>query len=168
MKQSRRLLEELRSERDEFRRLLYRPLWNSISEQQRWSQDANESGCQTLDEFLPELKPLLKEQSMASVLCQRRGEHAMSILPAEFQHFVSGEIASGKYRSEEEVIQAALRLLREHERRRDGLLDDLQQGIDDLDAGKCVTIKDETAHDAFLAGIERRGHERHTARRADQ
>jgi putative addiction module CopG family antidote len=89
-------------------------------------------------------------------------------LPAEFQQFVSRVVASGKYRSEEEVVATALRLLQEQERKRDALLEDLQQGIDDLEDGKRVTIKEEGEHDAFLASVERRGRERHAARSGNQ
>ena len=54
-------------------------------------------------------------------------------IPDELQAFVEREIASGKFRSEEEVISTALRLLREREQRHDALRADLQEGVDDLD-----------------------------------
>jgi putative addiction module CopG family antidote len=63
-------------------------------------------------------------------------------IPGELQDFIEREIASGKFRSEEEVVSTALRLLREREQRHDALRSDLQEGAADLDSGGRLTAED--------------------------
>lgn len=46
-------------------------------------------------------------------------------LPADLAAFVRQELRSGKYTSEDEIVCAALRLLRERERRLDALRDEI-------------------------------------------
>ena len=70
----------------------------------------------------------------------------MISLPDELAQFVDREVASGKFRSQEEVVAEGLRLLQNRERRLDALRADLQLGIDQLDAGQGVEIQDGTAH----------------------
>jgi len=77
-------------------------------------------------------------------------------IPEELKGFVETEIASGKYRSPEEVVATALRLLKERERRLDGLRADLHIGLEQLEKGQGTVIADETAHDAFFADMEKR------------
>lgn len=57
------------------------------------------------------------------------------VVPDDLRSFVEREIASGKYRSEDEVISAGLRLLREREEKTDALRADLLDGALDLDDG---------------------------------
>lgn len=77
-------------------------------------------------------------------------------LPDELKAFVETEIAAGKYRSPDEVIATALRLLKERERRLNALRADLQVGIQQLQNGEGTVIADEAAHDAFFDAIEKR------------
>lgn len=59
-------------------------------------------------------------------------------LPDDLKKFVQNEVASGRFRSTEDVICEALRRLREHERQLDELRADLQIGIDQLDRGEGI------------------------------
>lgn len=56
-------------------------------------------------------------------------------IPSEFAQFVKDEIASGKYRSAEEVLNEALRLLQTRERKLRALQTDIQVGLEQLDRG---------------------------------
>lgn len=51
-------------------------------------------------------------------------------IPPELVPYVQKLIASGRCRNEEEVVQAALQLLQELDRRRSELQKDIQDGID--------------------------------------
>jgi antitoxin ParD1/3/4 len=77
-------------------------------------------------------------------------------IPEELKEFVDTEIAAGKYRSPEEVIATALRLLQERERRLNGLRADLHIGLEQLEKGEGTVIADEAAHDAFFEEMENR------------
>ena len=57
-------------------------------------------------------------------------------LPQDLQQFVQQEIASGKYRSEEDLLCAGLRLLRERERRLQALREDVEPALEQLDRGE--------------------------------
>jgi antitoxin ParD1/3/4 len=57
-------------------------------------------------------------------------------IPAEFDTVVKEAIASGRYRSEEEIVTAALRLWREREVKLEKLRQDVQLGIDQLERGE--------------------------------
>jgi antitoxin ParD1/3/4 len=56
--------------------------------------------------------------------------------PPEIEQFVREEVASGKYRSEEEVVCAGLRLLREREARLQALRNDVLPALEQLDRGE--------------------------------
>lgn len=70
----------------------------------------------------------------------------MISLPDEFVQFVDREVASGKFRSQDEVVAEGLRLLQNRERHLDAFRADLQHGIDQLDAGQGLEIQDEATH----------------------
>jgi len=59
-------------------------------------------------------------------------------IPAEFEPAIREAIASGRYRSEEDILTAALRIWREREERLDALRAELQIGIDQLDRGEAI------------------------------
>jgi len=97
------------------------------------------------------------------------GEAAMQlVVPKELQEYVLQEVASGKFRSEEHVVSEALRLLQERERKRDELLQDIELGLERLEAGKGIPIADEAAHDQFFRDIEERGNERRKSMRGQK
>lgn len=83
-----------------------------------------------------------------------------SIVPTEFQPFVSDAVASGRYRSEEELIAAALRLLEDRERKLAALREDIQIGIDELDRGEGIDLSEPSARQAFFDDIKARGRQR--------
>ena len=61
-------------------------------------------------------------------------------ISAEFESFVERAVASGRYRSEDEVLANALRLLSERERRWLALRDDIQVGLDDIESGDVAPL----------------------------
>jgi len=81
-------------------------------------------------------------------------------IPQHLQQFVEGAVASGKYRSPEEVLSTALHLLQERERKLNALRADIRLGIEQLERGEGIPILDEAAHRAFFDDIERRGQQR--------
>lgn len=82
----------------------------------------------------------------------------MSItIPSELKQFVDREIASGKFRSHEEVVSEALRLLRNREEKLDRLRSDIQLGIEQLESGEFITIQSPQEQAALLDRIKARG-----------
>ena len=79
-------------------------------------------------------------------------------IPAEFEVFVERAVASGRYRSEDEVLANALRLLSERERRWQALRDDIQAGLDDIERGDVAPLD--------IEDIKQRGRERLAERNA--
>jgi putative addiction module CopG family antidote len=56
-------------------------------------------------------------------------------IPAEFDTAFKDAIASGRYRSEDEIVTAALRLWREREEKLNLLRDAIDAGLADLERG---------------------------------
>lgn len=79
------------------------------------------------------------------------------IIPPEYQTFAADAVASGKYRSEEELVFTALRLLEHNERRLDALRSDLQIGLSELDRWEGIVLGDAAAQQAFFDDIKARG-----------
>lgn len=71
--------------------------------------------------------------------------------------FSSDAVASGKYRSEQELVFTALRLLEHRERRLDALRSDLQLGLSELDRGEGILLGDAAAQQDFFDDIKSRG-----------
>lgn len=80
-----------------------------------------------------------------------------TLIPAEFRPFVSDAVASGRYRSEEELIAAALRLLEDRDRRLTALREDIQIGIDELDRGEGIDLSEPSVRQKFFDDIKARG-----------
>jgi putative addiction module CopG family antidote len=58
-------------------------------------------------------------------------------LPAELEQFVLVKVRSGRFRSTDEAITPAVRLLRQHEEAEDArVLEGMRQGLDDMRAGR--------------------------------
>ena len=61
-------------------------------------------------------------------------------LPAELEQFVQHQVASGRYRSVDDVVQAGLSLLKERQQKLDELRAEIQIGLDELDRGEGVPL----------------------------
>ena len=61
-------------------------------------------------------------------------------IPLEFADFVEDEVASGRFRSPDDVLAAALALLREREKKWCELKADIDVGVEALDAGDVVAF----------------------------
>lgn len=83
-----------------------------------------------------------------------------ALIPPEFQSFVIDGIASGRFRSEEEAVKEGLDLLRSREHKLDALRKDIQEGLDDLEAGRSSPFD--------VEDIIRRGQKRLQESRASQ
>lgn len=82
-----------------------------------------------------------------------RGAETMTVtIPPEFEGFIENAVASGRYRSEAELVADALRLLRDHERQWHALREDIEIGLNELEQG------DKTVLD--VEDIQRRGRDR--------
>jgi putative addiction module CopG family antidote len=58
-------------------------------------------------------------------------------LPADLEQFVRAKVQSGRFRSSDEAITAAARLLRQQEESDEArVLDGIQQGLEDVRAGR--------------------------------
>jgi antitoxin ParD1/3/4 len=62
----------------------------------------------------------------------------IAAIPDEFRKFVDAEIASGRFRSEQEAIAAGLRLLQQRESRLRLLRAELLEGVEGLERGEGV------------------------------
>ena len=76
----------------------------------------------------------------------------------EFEEFVYGAVAAGKYGSPEEVVSEGLRLLREREI--EALRTEIDLGIQQIDRGDVVEVDDEQSHTALLEDIKSHGRRR--------
>jgi antitoxin ParD1/3/4 len=73
-------------------------------------------------------------------------------IPAEFESFVQSQVATGHYRSAQDLLSDALRLLRN--KKLHALRKDLQVGLDELDRGEEIVIEDERALKQFFDDLE--------------
>ena len=85
----------------------------------------------------------------------------MSIaFPDDMEQFVQNAVASGKFRSREELVSAALTMFRNREEKLDRLREDIQIGIDQLERGEFTEISSSEEDSAFRESIKSRGRER--------
>ena len=58
-------------------------------------------------------------------------------LPADLEQFVKAKVRSGRFSSSDEVITAAVRLLRQQEEAEEArVVEGIRQGLDDMRAGR--------------------------------
>ncbi len=87
-------------------------------------------------------------------------------IPSEFQPFVDQIIHSGSYKSEAEVVGTALRLLQDRQRRIEELRREVRAGLDQLDRGEGIELKNEEELRLFFDDIKKRGRKRLEAEQA--
>jgi antitoxin ParD1/3/4 len=81
-------------------------------------------------------------------------------MPPDLDSFVHDAVATGMYESEEAVIVAGLRLLRERQRRIDELRDELRPALEELDRGEGKPLD--------IEAVIRRGRERSATQQQGQ
>ncbi len=55
------------------------------------------------------------------------------------ESYIKNKVSTGNYNSTSEVVREALRLLKEQDEKKQALLSALQQGFDDIEAGRIST-----------------------------
>ena len=65
------------------------------------------------------------------------------VFPPELEQFIQQELATGKYQSEDDVLLAGLRLLREREARLQALRNDILPALEQLDRGEKAPLDGE-------------------------
>ena len=98
----------------------------------------------------------------------------IATLPSELEPFVETEIASGRFSSADEVVVAAVKLLREVSARPEQTLEELDElrrliaeGHNDIVHGRVRRINNETESRAYAEEIKARGRARLEAQRAN-
>jgi antitoxin ParD1/3/4 len=89
-------------------------------------------------------------------------------IPPDLQQFVHQVIDNGSFKSETEVVGQALRLLQQRQQKIEELRQEIQVGLDQLDRGEGIELKDEEELRLFFEDIRKRGRERLDAERARQ
>lgn len=82
-------------------------------------------------------------------------------LPPELERFVEQEIANGQYRNREELLAAAVGLLRERQLRLDELRLEVQEGFEQIRRGEAIVLRDDEELRGFFEDIKDRGRERY-------
>jgi putative addiction module CopG family antidote len=82
-------------------------------------------------------------------------------LPLKLNQWISEKVASGFYRTPDEVILEGLRLLKRREEERSAVIQNLRQeilvGMQQLDAGKSVVFNDSLVKDIKAKGRKKLG-----------
>jgi len=77
--------------------------------------------------------------------------------PPDLAQFVQQELASGRYKSEQELVQVAVRALRDQESNLQRFRAELQKRLDGLDRGEGIELDGDDALRDFLTEIETEG-----------
>jgi antitoxin ParD1/3/4 len=79
-------------------------------------------------------------------------------LTEHFNEFVERQVSSGRYSNASEIVREALRLLEEQEQLRQAKLKALRQaarqGLDEIDRGRGMVLKDKKALERFFKDVE--------------
>ena len=86
------------------------------------------------------------------------------VLSSEVEQLLRNELATGRYRSENEVLLEAVQLLSARDRRLEELRGQVQIGRDQIDRGE-YTEFDEAGMQQFFKGLQERGRRRYAERR---
>lgn len=76
--------------------------------------------------------------------------------PPELHGLVQTELASGRYKDEDELLLEAVRSLRERESHAEQFRQDLQARIERVDRGEGIELEDEQALHEFFEDVKRR------------
>lgn len=86
-------------------------------------------------------------------------------IPAEFEPVIQGFLSQGTYRTEEEVVTEAIRMLQRRQERLDELREAIQPALEQLRRGEGIEVSEENL-EAFFDDIAARGDARLKAREA--
>ncbi len=81
-------------------------------------------------------------------------------VPSDVAQFIEQEIASGRYRSEDELVVDAVRVLRELKQRHHRLCNDIQKGIREIEQGQEIELESEAELQQFLNQVKAEGRTR--------
>jgi antitoxin ParD1/3/4 len=81
-------------------------------------------------------------------------------LPLDLEQFISDEVSRGEFTTREDAIAEAVRQMHEKQQKLEELRAEIQLGIDSLDRGEGIIIRNEEEGRAYLEDIKRRGRER--------
>ncbi len=81
-------------------------------------------------------------------------------VPSDVAQFIEQEIASGRYRSEDELVVDAVRVLRELKQRHRRLCNDIQTGIREIEEGREIELESEAELQQFLNQVKAEGRTR--------
>jgi putative addiction module CopG family antidote len=82
-------------------------------------------------------------------------------LKTKWKKFVESRVATKQYPNAEAVVEEALKLMREEERKRDELRGEIQLGVDQINRGEYIEISDtKTFAKEFITKM----HARHAAK----
>jgi len=85
-------------------------------------------------------------------------------LTPELETLIDQKVKTGLYNSASDVLREALRLLDEHdrdkERRRGALRKEMTKGVEDINAGRYVTLETQKDFDALAEHTKQKGRER--------
>lgn len=74
-------------------------------------------------------------------------------LNESLENYIKEKVSVGGYNSTSEVVREALRLLREQDQKKQALLNALQKGFDDIEAGR---ISNQTPNEIFNEVLSKR------------
>lgn len=75
-----------------------------------------------------------------------------TVIPVDYQDFIDRKVASGQFRSADEVVLEALRQFSDRERKLDALRSEIMIGIDQLERGEGIPLDE--AFDEFLRDVD--------------
>lgn len=78
----------------------------------------------------------------------------IATFPPDLQQFVRDEVASGHYRSEDELLLEAVRYYRESNVRWHRLREEIGTSLEQLDRGEGIELADDAALEAFFDQID--------------
>jgi len=86
--------------------------------------------------------------------------------PPELQQLVQEGLAAGKYRSEDEMLLEAVRLLRQQDTDFQQFKEKLKMRLDRLKRGEGIQLEDDEALREFFDDVQARGKQRYEASKA--